>query len=145
MKSFKGSRLWHRDRPQDPRMAHLGLIEIQLADAKGEKSYQPNDIVIAMLEGLKDKLVPIDGVSSIINGEPAIYYRTREAELALTPDQAYRLVMLALTPKEFIAICDAVGATYELHDDFYTEDGVALQARIDVPDDRDRGPIVVFH
>jgi hypothetical protein len=45
--------------------------------------------------------------------------------------------MRALSPEEFTAICDAVGAIWEMHDDFYDPaTGQAFQPKIRVP----RGP-----
>lgn len=81
--------------------------------------FDPNSIVEAFIEGLRDELSPLDDLS-LISGTPGIRYRTHQVDLVLTPDEAYRLIILALTPKEFFAILAAVGNIFEIHNDFMT-------------------------
>lgn len=126
--NFKGQRVWHRDRPRPPELAYLGPIDIEIVDASGTKKYTPNDLAMDyIVKRRHTELQPIPGKFSIVSNEPAVLYRTQEAELALTPEELGRLARRSLTSREFFAICDAVGATYELHDDFYSVEGLALQ------------------
>lgn len=126
---FRGERNWHRDRPRPAELDYLGPLGIEIVDARGTVSYDPNKVAIAFIGQREDKnLVPIEGKVSVISGGPAVIYRTQEAELALTPDELGRLARRSLTPDEFFAICDAVGAIFELHDDFFDPDtGEAFQ------------------
>jgi hypothetical protein len=100
----------------------LTPITIHLLDQNGTHSYLPNDLMIAFIrDKLHETLKPIEGLSSICSGEPAVVYRTSETELALTPDEVRRLTFHSLNPQEFKAIRDKAGDIYELHDDFYDE------------------------
>jgi len=135
MDDYRGERLWHRDRPKPEHLAYLGPIGIEVVDANGTRSYDPNGAVHAFcIHDQHESLRPIDGLKSVCSGEPAVLYRTWEAEIALTPEEVYRLTMRALTPDEFTAICDAVGATWALHEDFYDPyTGIAEQPQVPVP------------
>lgn len=112
----------------------LGDRVIKITDANGVSLFNPLSITSAFIAGLRDELLPMDDKLSIVSGAPGISYRTDNADLLLTPDEAYRLVMLALTPKEFFAIYAAVGNIYEIHNDFYDPDtGAAFQPTVDIP------------
>jgi len=127
---YRGQRIWSPDRPRDPRCAHLEVTEVELSDARRTLRLDRNQITIAFLEGVADTLEPVASLKSIISGEPAVILRTSEAELHLTPEEADRFIKCALKPEQFTAICDAIGATWELHDDFYdVETGQALQPK----------------
>ena len=106
---------------------------IKITDANGVRLFNRLNITDAFIDGLRDELSPMDDNLSIISGAPGIRYRTDKADLLLTPDEAFRLTMLALTPKEFFAIYAAVGNIYEIHDDFYDPDtGRAFQPTINI-------------
>ena len=130
---FRGNRVWHRDRPNPEELNRLGYLDIEIEDANGVNLYDPNSAIGEFLgRGKWKDLVPIDGLFSVCSGEPAVYYRTHEAEIALTPAEVFRLNARSLTPDEFFAICEAVGAIWEIHDDFHdAETGEALQPKDD--------------
>ncbi len=131
---FAGELHWTNRRPKPEHLAYLGVIGIEVITADGVIKTDPNGLVIASSQSAWKKWRPINGCASVCSGEPAVLYRTHEAEIALTPDELRRLSLRALTPQEFGAICDAVGATWDLHDDFYDPDtGEALQPGVDVP------------
>jgi len=119
------------DRPtlNPDHLAYLGPIGIEVLDQNGTHSFTPNDIIVAFArDNIQDTLKPIDGLQSVCSGEPAVVYRTAEAEFALTPAELRRLTFRALTPAEFMAIQDKVGGIYDTHDDFYDQrTGEALQ------------------
>lgn len=116
---FRGRRRWIATRPRPKSLAHLGFLDIEVQDADGTNRYTPNDLIVAFGMGLEETLKPIPELRSVCSGEPAAIYRTQEAEIALTADEMSRLVFRGLRPEEFASICDAVGATFELSEEFY--------------------------
>lgn len=113
-------------------LSYLAPIGIEVLDQNGTHSFTPNDILVAFArDNIQDTLRPIDGLQSICSGEPAVIYRTAEAEFALTPEELRRLTFKSLTPAEFMAIRDKVGDLFDIHDDFYDQrTGEALQPLI---------------
>lgn len=153
---WKGRRLWTPERPPNPDNAHIKVIGIELEAGNGKIETDATTAVGGFLgfhhgeplrgateefqkkmDGLTNFLneaTPLPDTVSIISGEPAIIYRTREVTLPLTLDETKRLVLLALSRDEFEAIIENVGAIYELHDDFYDpESGEAFQPKMEVP------------
>lgn len=130
MDDFKGNRLWTEHRPVPDNLAHIDWSEIQVTDAVETRTFDANSLIVAFAEGLAVKLVPMPGLVSVCSGEPSAIYRTREAEIALTGEEMFRLVFRSLSPDEFGKICDAVGATYELNYEFYDpRTGVSHESR----------------
>jgi hypothetical protein len=111
----------------------MGRVEI--VDRTGTRSYNPDSVFgVFGCDELHRSLIPVEGARSICSGDPAVLYRTHEAEIALTPEEVYRLTMRALTPEEFKAIYERVGYIWELHEDFYDPDtGFAEQPQVPVP------------
>lgn len=156
---FKGNRVWTSNRPTDPECQDVGLIAIHLRHAQGEIVADPNTLSLLAndltpreirergrftIEGVEDAIMdtrlldlpPVPGLQSVISGEPALLYRTNEAQIPLTAAEIRRMGRRALSPQEFFAICDAVGAIWELHDDFYDpETGEAFQPHEDTDED----------
>jgi hypothetical protein len=109
----------------------LDVLRIEIHHANGTEVLDPNGVTIAMVSNPPAHRTwkPTDRVS-IISGEPAILYKTHEVELALTPDETYRLVMRCLTRDEFRSLHKQVGSFFEIHGDFYDpQDGTALQPK----------------
>lgn len=116
---YAGLRTWTAERRPAAGLDRLDYTAVEVIDKKGLRSFNLNTILIGVAEGLAGELEPFEQIKSICSGAPAVLYRTREAEIALTPDEVERLVLRALTPAQFEAIVDAVGATWDLHGDFY--------------------------
>jgi len=133
--SVRGQREWTRDRPKPEHLSHIGIAGVEIVDARRTHGFNYNTLIEAYIkDDLLKRLVPIDGLASVCSGEPAVLYRTREAEIAMTGEEIYRMCRNALTPEEFEAIVAQVGAIWELHDDFYDPDtGEALQPQVEVP------------
>jgi len=132
---FRGVREWKPERPRPDHLRYLGPGRIEIVDARGTHPYDPHSLLIDF-EGHRahERLQPIEGVMSVCSGMPAVIFRTNEAEIALTPDEVFRLRMCALTPDEFTAICEAVGATYELNlGNYDTVTGLAQMPYVPVP------------
>jgi len=73
-------------------------------------------------------LEPVPGLASILSGKPAVRYRADDLDIALTPDELYRLASHSLSPDEYLALRDRYGMFHEIHEDFYDPDsGVAIQ------------------
>ena len=131
----KGLRHWTSNRPTNPNCADLGPLDIEITHAGGRIRRDPNGIVLMALHDDISVLEPLPDHLSVLSGAPAILVRTNEDDFALTPEEARRFYLLALTPAEFFRFCEEVGAVYELHDDFYDpETGQALQPKTEVPD-----------
>lgn len=130
----KGLRHWTRERPANPLCEGVHFLTITILGADGLQEYDPNGVTLAGLQGQIAAMRPLEEHPSILSGRPGVLIRTSEDQFALTPDEAQRFFLLALTPGEFDRFCDVVGATFELHDDFYDPDtGEALQPKTAVP------------
>ena len=125
---------------------------VKITDANGVWLFNTNSLVWAFLEFKRDmeglsnelspdrvplyKLSPIDDKLSVCSGAPGLVYRCRQAELVLTLDEVYRMVMGALTAREYFTIFEVVGEAYLywIIDHFYdSETGEALQPGAEVP------------
>ena len=123
---------------------------IKIIDANGIWLFNPTSLLWAFIElerGLSNelspdkvplyKLSPTDDKPSICSGTPGILYNVtwpEPFELALTPDEVYRMTRRALTSREFFIIREAVGNIFEIHNDFYhPETGEAFQPGVEVP------------
>ncbi|RCK07758.1 hypothetical protein TH5_01555 [Thalassospira xianhensis MCCC 1A02616] len=137
VESFRGKRCWRHDRPKPAHLRYLGVTGAEIEDAVGPYRFDFNTLTVAARNGLQNMLVPFGGLSSVCSGRPAVKFRTREAEILLTPDEVCRHAIGNLTPEEFGAICDAVGATWHLTSYFYDpETGVSFY---NLDDEEDMG------
>lgn len=128
-----GNRTWSPRSPKPPELSRMGPAAVEISHAEGTLSLDQNRVILMALDGRLGDLGPVPGLSSVCSGEPAVIYRTDEAEIPLTPDEARRLVARALSPAEFAAIRESVGVVWEMHDDFYDpETGEALQPKIEI-------------
>jgi hypothetical protein len=65
--------------------------------------------------------------SSELEGQPAYVYRTTEVELRLDPAELLRLLRHELIPAEYLALRRRYGLFFEVHEDFYSSAGEAVQ------------------
>ena len=99
----------------------LPVLRIEVEDADGVQTFDPNGVNIWQLDGGVNSLRPVDGF---------VLYRSHDVEIPLRPKELDRLIRLALTKKLYFAIRAKFGLFYEIHEDFYDPDtGIALQAR----------------
>lgn len=105
----------------------LGVVESRIVSANGSTVLDANNLLFSVAKGSLELGTPTTRPSDI-SGAPGYVYQTTEIELVLTKPELLRLISRALEPKEFMALRDAFGDFYEIHDDFYDEfTGEALQ------------------
>lgn len=74
------------------------------------------------------KLEPVEGLKSIISGNPAVLYRADDYEIPMSPDELFRFAKHDLKPEEYFVLAKHWGLIHEIHDDFYDPDsGIAFQ------------------
>jgi hypothetical protein len=92
----------------------------------------PNNLINEAFEGLPHFIQPC--TSSELSGLPGYIYRTANYDgntvaLHLTREEMYRMLSLSFTPDEYRRIRDKHGIFHEIHDDFYDDDGTAIQPK----------------
>jgi hypothetical protein len=132
--------------PKNRKQTGLGILEIEVEHADGVVKTNPNGIAVSAMVALQGSmpdlpgrfptgdvfnphdLTPIDGVFSMLSGEPAVIYRTDEMEIPLSVDELVRFMAHDLKPSEFRVLIEHFGEFHEIHDDFYDPDtGESLQ------------------
>jgi len=109
-----------RNRPATNR--ELGVIDIVIHSGNGIGKFDPNSLSFAAQTDELAKLVPLDARLSDISGKPAVVVETDDVEIALTPDEAQRHALHALTPSEFFALAERYGVFYNISRRFYDEE-----------------------
>ena len=107
------------------------FIIAEITDAKRTVRYCPNCMAIKLCnEEIKftpDKTL----LCEITNKLGAVHYRTIDEDFILNPSTMIRFISHNLTVREYKKIrelCDLYDMNdYMIHDDFYTEDGIAIQ------------------
>lgn len=105
-----------------------GKIIIRLRDKNGEQTFCPNCLAFTVSNGdLKienDKTLRDDVTGKF----GAVEYCSLNERYTLEKETMIRLICKNLTPEEWFALKEKYGADkFELHDDFYDEDGYAIQ------------------
>lgn len=131
---FKGERHWSPDRPVPQELAHLGVADVEITHGSGTVRLSQSEIELFVAGNGQALLEPLEFTTSLMSAEPAVIYRSQEAELPLTPDELGRLVSRTLLPHEFTAICDYCGSIWETSSSFYDPEtgGACEQAGPDV-------------
>lgn len=86
--------------------------------------YDPRTLGDLVAHGIKT-FGPTCEISEL-SGEPGYRYRTGEVNLNLTTKEICRLTAHRLSPTEYLKLRDAHGIFFEIHDDFYNDDGKAI-------------------
>lgn len=118
--------------PRNRLAKRLDVLRIEVHHAQGTSIFDPNSILVLMLDKGRDAFAPTAGPkanTSILSGGPAVVYRADNLELALTPDELARMVLLELMPDEYMQLLERHGLAHEWHEDFYDYDGYAVQPR----------------
>ncbi|NTF17463.1 hypothetical protein G6L37_03450 [Agrobacterium rubi] len=128
----------------------LDFLRIQVRHADGMENACPNSIVgcaIWAVTGEEPKwrgerngflpssvlfnplaIRPLDGVMSVISGEPAVVYKADGREIPMTVEELLRFIRHDLRPEEFRTLAVKYGIFHEIHEDFYDrQTGVAWQ------------------
>lgn len=126
----------------------LPILQILVDHADGTEQVCPNGMVTSVIwtrmgedpkitgihlaQGSKPfdilSIKPIDGVQSIISGEPAVIYRSDDIEIPMSTEELLRFAAHDLRPEEFLKLRETYGDFFEIHDDFYDPDtGEAFQ------------------
>jgi hypothetical protein len=78
-----------RFEPRNRCSTGLGIIELQVRHGKGVETFDPNSQIIHAIchpETIAS-WTPVQGLCSLLSGEPAILYRNDDLELPLTIDE----------------------------------------------------------
>lgn len=127
---YAGNRVWMEGRRRDPRCKDVLPGAIHISHADGTLRTDQLGIVVRAHEGDLLSLRSHSNLLSVVSGEPAVLFRTPETEVALTPEEVDRLVLRSLTPDQFTAICNAVGALWEMRAHWYDVDRGQAVGRI---------------
>lgn len=143
--------------PKNREADALPFLEIRVDHAGGSEKTDPNGAVGCVIWGAKGlrprtasgadlpglfnplELEPIDGIVSVISGQPAVVYRADDLTISMTPKELLRFLARDLRPDEFFALRERYGDFFEIHDDFYDpQSGQALQPVFQIEDDAPR-------
>lgn len=105
----------------------LGPIDIEVTCSQGTFLMDPNKASFLAATEQFPFAGPVLDAKSDISSEPAYLIRTSEATLALTQAEALALWRRELSPPQYQALRAKHGVIFEIHDDFYDDDGRALQ------------------
>lgn len=118
------------------RAGNIDALACEIEHASGQLVYTAsgprnlNDLVMDAHAGMLLALRPLRDLRSDIKRGPAVRYTAGNLQVALTPKELTRLMMLSLTPSEFFALANKYGIAFEWHCDFYDfYTGAALQPR----------------
>ena len=103
-------------------------ILIELTDANSTVVYCPNCLVKAYCDDTLS-LTNSDAITDDITEKPgAITYKSNDEIYNLEKKTMLKLISYNLNPREYQALCEKYSpSNYMLHDDFYTNDGIAIQ------------------
>lgn len=116
--------------PKDRQATSLDILRIELHDAIGVQVFDPNSLIIGVIDDTIKLTASGNRVSDITGLPPAVCYKAMDLQIYLSIAELKRMVRLSLEPKEYFALRDKFGMSFEWHDDFYYEDtGDAVQPR----------------
>ena len=105
----------------------LPVLVIQILSGDGTEEFDPNSLIIQMVDDRRHFL-PLADERSELSGKPAIIYRCLDLELKLSPPELRRMVLRDLHKKELFTLLNRHGMAWEWHEDFYDPvSGAALQ------------------
>lgn len=106
-----------------------GSIEVTIIDASNKKNYCPNCLLIRGLDGEIAAMENSDSFICDVSGKPgAILYDSLGERYVLERSVLERLIFRNLKRKEYRKLIEKYDpSNYMLHEDFYAEDGTALQ------------------
>lgn len=104
-------------------------IIVNIIDRNGVKSYCPNCLSFELQTHNLNIAEDINLDCDITRQPGAVIYKSGDELYVLNKKSMLRLLSYNLTPDEYKILKDKAGDKfmYMLHDDFYTEDGEALQ------------------
>ena len=107
---------------------NLGSLENKIIDYNGERSYCPNCLAIAYFNEELNLVNSDDFVCDIKQKKGAIKFVSERENYILNKKTMLRLISHNLKPDEYLKLVEKYGSHgYMIHDDFYTEDGIAIQ------------------
>jgi hypothetical protein len=120
--------------PRNRQPEQLPAPFVEIVHAGGTIRLDHNALIMAFFSSSGDQSaygwMPIEGSSSIIDGNPSVIYRSDDVEISLTVEQVAALAGTELDPNEFRILHDRYGSFFEIHDDFYDEvTGEAFQPK----------------
>lgn len=104
------------------------VINITLKDAVGENTLCPNCLAVAFLNNKLHFVNNLDLICDITGKRGAVEFISEHEYYCLNSKAMLRLISHNLKPREYKILAKKYGEyQYMLHDDFYSENGFALQ------------------
>lgn len=114
-------------RPRNRTATALEMLDNQVEHRTGVVTMTPNDIAVMAATGQYPVWEPIDNLVSEMSGEPAFIVRVDDLEMAFSFAEMDRFFRRDLLPEEYSYLVKKFGMFYDIHDDFYTDQGEAIQ------------------
>ena len=104
------------------------ILLIKLTDTNSTETYCPNCLALAFCENKLNFQNNPNFIDDITGKPGAVKFESNDESYSLEKETMLRLISYNLKPNEYFALADKYGNDkYMLHDDFYTEDGIAWQ------------------
>ena len=104
------------------------ILQIKITDKYGTTCYCPNCLAIHTYNNIINFVPNTDFIDDITKEPGAIRYEAYDESYTLNLETFKRLIRHNLTPEEYFTLCILYGENkYMIHDDFYTEEGIAIQ------------------
>ena len=105
----------------------LDVINVTLETKDGNYTYCPNCLIIMAQNGFPFELIGNE-ICDITGEIDAVKYVSEGETYCLSKESLLRLINRNLTPNEYLMLTEKYSdKNFMLHDDFYDEDGIALQ------------------
>lgn len=107
--------------PKNRRASALPDWMIEIVDADGIKSFDPIGLLIYTIKHGDEflKLKPIKGLYSDVSNQGAVLYRSYNVELAVSPEELYRICAYALHRNEYEKLRQSFGNFREIDREHY--------------------------
>jgi hypothetical protein len=123
------------------RESMLHEIMINIKSGKGSVMFEPNDVGCELIRyddqlKVSEAYPPLPDKTSMISGEPALivsiymHDHPKPTDVLLTPKEMQRFLLKSLKKPEWKILHAAYGDIYELHCDFYDQDGAAADPQV---------------
>lgn len=123
----------HEYLPKNRRAEPLPCWLVEIVHKDGVESFDPVGLMMYVIRRGEDltKLTPICGLYSDVSSKPAVLYRSHNVEIALHPEELYRLASYSLHCGEYTKLRSEFGLFREIeasHYSFELESSQELQA-----------------
>jgi hypothetical protein len=119
--------------PRNRRAEPLPCWLVEIVHKDGIKTFDPVGLILYVIRRGEEllKLKPMCGLYSDVSNQPAVLYRSNDVEIALSPEELYRLASYSLHCGEYQRLRNEFGIFHEIdakHYPFELSSSVELQA-----------------